>query len=108
MSCGFTPPTAMPTMRASGSRPRFERLLLAHEQRGGDAVVGRAGVAGGDDDLLVAEALEPVIGGQGGELLGGGAGPHALVAIEEDRLAALLLDPVAFVVEDRVLDLEAG
>ena len=93
ITCGFTPATPMPTMRASGVRPSFARLLLAHQQRSGDAVVGRARVAGGDDDLLAAEADHALHRLERAELLGGGVGANALVAVEEHDLAGLRSRP---------------
>ena len=84
----------------------LHRLLLAHQQRHGDAVVRRAGVAGGDEQLLVAEALDAADRLQPRQALHVGAAAEPFVLVEDDHFAALVFHPLALVVEDRRLDLE--
>ena len=60
----------------------------------------------GDLDLLVPVALDPLDRIQGGQLVDGRTGADALVAIEGDGLAGLVFQPLALLVEGRLLHLE--
>ncbi len=86
--------------------PEFARLRFAHDQRRADAVVGGAAVAGRDQDLLAGRAHRALDARQLAESLDVRARPDAFIAVEDDHRAVLALNPVAFVVEDRLFDLE--